>query len=69
MAAVVGVVGVTVGIASFATRRGRNRPENIAANERRRAERSTANAEIRRRNAERLAQTVLLISPAAGRSN
>jgi len=69
MAAVVGVVGVTVGIASFATRRGHNRPENIAANERRRAERSTANAEVRRRNAERLAQTVLLISPAAGRSN
>jgi len=69
MAAAVGVVGVTVGIASFATRRGHDRPENIAINQRRRAERSTANAEIHRRNAERLAQTVLLISPAAGRSN
>lgn len=69
MAAAVGAVGVTVGVTSFATRRGGDRPDNIAANERRRAERSAANAEIRRRNAERLAQTVLLISPAAGRSN
>jgi hypothetical protein len=69
MAATVGVVGVTVGIATVATRRGQARPENVAVNERRRAERSAANVEIRRRNAERLAQTVLLISPAAGRSN
>ena len=69
MAAAVGAVGVTVGVTSFAARRGGDRPENIAANERRRAERSAANAEIRRRNADRLAQTVLLISPAAGRSN
>jgi tetratricopeptide (TPR) repeat protein len=69
MAATVGVVGVTVGIASVATRHGQDRPANIAANERRRSERAAANAEIRRRNAERLAQTVLSISPAAGRSN
>jgi hypothetical protein len=68
MATAVGVVGVAVGVTSFATR-GRARPENVAANEQRRAQRSAANAEIRRRNAERLAQTVLLISPAAGRSN
>ena len=69
MAAAVGVVGLTVGVTGFATRRGGDRPENIAANERRRAERSAANAAIRSRNADRLAQTVLLISPAAGRSN
>jgi len=66
MAAAVGVVGVTAGVARFVTRRGGVRPENHAVNERRRAERSAANAEIRRRNAERVAQTVLLISPAAG---
>lgn len=69
MAATVGVVGVTVGVTSFAKRRGDARPENVQANERRRAERSAANADIRRRNAERLSQTVLLISPAAGKSN
>ena len=69
MATAVGVAGVAVGVASIATRSGRARPENVAANEQRRAQRSAANAEIRRRNAERLAQTVLLISPAAGRSN
>ena len=69
MAAAVGVAGVTVGVASVVTRRGRARPENVATNEQRRAQRSAANAEIRRRNAERLAQTVLVISPAAGRSN
>ena len=68
MAAAVGVVGVTVGVTRFATRRRGARPENSAVNERRRAERSATNAEIRRRNAERLAQTVLLISPAAGSS-
>jgi hypothetical protein len=69
MATAVGVAGVAVGVVSFATRRGRARPENVAANEQRRTERSAANAEIRRRNAERLAQTVLLIAPATGRSN
>jgi hypothetical protein len=68
MAAAVGVVGVTVGVTRFVTRRGAVRPENSALNERRRAERSATNAEIRRRNADRLAQTVLLISPAAGRT-
>ena len=69
MATAVGVAGVAVGVATIATRSGRARPENITSNQQRRAERSTANAEIRRRNAERLAQTVLVISPAAGRSN
>lgn len=67
MAAAVGVVGVTVGVTRFVTRRSGVRPENRAVNERRRAERSAKNAEIRGRNADRLAQTVLVISPAAGR--
>lgn len=69
MATGVGVAGVAVGIATVATRSGRARPEHVAANEQRRAQRSAANAEIRRRNTERLAQTVLVISPAAGKSN
>lgn len=68
MAATVGVVGVTVGVTRFVTRRRGVRPENSAVNERRRAERSAKNAEIRRRNEDRLAQTVLVISPAAGSS-
>jgi len=69
MATAVATVGVAVGFTSFVTRRRGARPDNIAANERRRAERVAANAAIRSRNAERLAQTVLLISPAAGRGN
>lgn len=68
MALTVSVVGVTVGVTRFVTRRSGPRPENSAVNERRRAERSARNAEIRGRNADRLAQTVLLISPAAGTS-
>lgn len=68
MAAAVGVVGVTVGATRFVTRRSGVRPENSAVNERRRAERAATNAEIRRRNADRLAQTVLVIAPAAGSS-
>jgi tetratricopeptide (TPR) repeat protein len=68
MATTVGVVGVTLGVTRFVTRRGGARPENRAVNERRRADRAATNAEIRRRNADRLAQTVLLISPAAGSS-
>ena len=68
MAAAVGVVGVTVGVTRFVTRRSGVRPENSAVNERRRAERAATNADIRRRNADRLAQTVLVIAPAAGSS-
>ena len=68
MAAVVGVVGVAVGVTRFVTRSSGVRPENSAVNERRRAERWAKNAEIRPRNADRLAQTVLVISPAAGSS-
>ena len=66
MAAVVGVAGVGAGVTSFVTRRGRTRPDNIAANERRRAERTTTNQQIRQRNAARIAQTILVITPAAG---
>ncbi len=69
MATAVATVGVAVGFTNFVTRRRGARPDNIAANERRRAERVAANAAIRSRNAERLAQTVLLISPAAGRGH
>src|SRR5213078_3193493 len=42
-------------------------PENVAANARRRAERDSANASIRGRNADRIAATLLLVSPAAGK--
>ncbi|HVE77739.1 MAG TPA: hypothetical protein VNA89_02700 [Gemmatimonadaceae bacterium] len=41
-------------------------PANIAENQRRRAERARLNAEITRRNAERLALTQLVVVPAAG---
>jgi len=66
MATVVATAGVTVGVGSFLTRRGRSRPENIAANDRQRAQRATTNQQIGQRNAERRAQTILLIRPAAG---
>ena len=66
MAAAMATVGVAAGAIGFFTRRGGSRPENIAANARRRADRAAANAQIRQRNAARLAQTVLVITPAAG---
>ncbi len=66
MATVVATAGVAVGVGSFFTRRGGGRPENIAANERQRAQRAATNQQIRQRNAERLAQTILVIRPAAG---
>jgi hypothetical protein len=40
--------------------------ENVVENRRRRTERAAANAEIVRRNAERIALTKLVITPAAG---
>lgn len=58
--------GLTVGVASYLTRHGRELPDNIAVNVRRQAERAAANEQIRRRNADRIAQTVLRITPAAG---
>ena len=66
MAAVVGVAGITVGVASFFTHRGRSQPANVAANEQQRAQRTAANEQIRQRNAARVAQTILVIRPAAG---
>jgi len=58
---------VGTGLAVFVHRRRHAAmPQNIAANETRRAVRRTANDAIRQRNAERLSRTVLLVSPAAG---
>lgn len=59
-ASLTGVVAFVIG------QRARELPANAAINARRRLERSAANEAIARRNAERLAQTVLLIEPAAG---
>lgn len=63
---VAGVAVVTGGVAFVVRRRNRDLPENIAANARRRAERLTANDEIRRRNEEKMRRTALVITPAAG---
>lgn len=64
------VVGGTAGIAGVTAfvhaRNPRPLPANVVENGRRRAARAAANAEIMRRNAARLAETVLIISPAAG---
>ncbi|MGH7568814.1 MAG: tetratricopeptide repeat protein [Gemmatimonadales bacterium] len=55
------------GVVAFVTgRRPRDLPDNVAANERRRAERRAANDAIARRNADLIAQTILVITPAAG---
>lgn len=48
------------------SRRRRNIPENVQANLAREVERRAANDAIRRRNADRLAQTILVITPVAG---
>ena len=63
---VAGGAAVTGGIAFLVRRHQTDIPENIAANAHRRAARLAANEAIARRNAEKLAQTVLLITPAAG---
>ena len=64
------VVGGTAGIAGVTaflhTRRSRDLPGNVVENNRRRAGRAATNAEIARRNSTRVAETVLIISPAAG---
>ena len=55
------------GVAGFVHRqRHREIPANVAANGRRRADRAMANAAILQRNGERLAETRLVIGPAAG---
>lgn len=54
------------GFAAFFYRRAhREIPQNVVRNAARRAARDSANTSIRRRNADRVARTVLLISPAA----
>lgn len=58
---------VATGVAGFVHRRSHAElPQNVAINQRRRAERDGTNEAIRRRNAERLARTVLVVQPAAG---
>ena len=63
-------VGGTAGIAGVTAllnaRHERELPANVAENSRRRAARAAANTGIARRNAEKIAQTVLVIQPAAG---
>jgi hypothetical protein len=64
-----GVAGAAsaVGVAGFVyRRRHRDIPDNIAANARRRAERGTSNAAILERNRARVAETRLVVAPAAG---
>jgi len=54
------------GIVAFYYRRThREIPRNVALNENRRVARDTANGAIRRRNADRVARTILLITPAS----
>jgi hypothetical protein len=65
-AVVAGVATVTGLVAYIARRRHPEIPENVAANDRRRDARRAANDSIRARNAARLAQTALLLTPAAG---
>lgn len=66
-ASAVAVVGIGSGVVSYLTRqRHREIPANVVANRQRRADRERRNAEIATRNAARLAETRLVIVPAAG---
>jgi hypothetical protein len=67
-AALVAGAGVAVGFGGFVARsRARSQiPDNVVANRQREAERRAANDAILRRNADRLAQTILRVTPAAG---
>jgi hypothetical protein len=66
-ATVVAGIGVVAGAAGFLTlSRRHDIPANIQVNLQRQAERRAANEAIRRRNADRLAQAVLIVTPAAG---
>ena len=65
--ATVAATATLTGVIAFVWRRHHpDAPGNVAANARRRQERQLANAAIQRRNAERIAQTILLIAPASG---
>jgi hypothetical protein len=58
---------VVAGAAGFLTlNRRRDIPANIQANRQRETERRVTNLAIRQRNADRLAQAVLIVTPAAG---
>jgi hypothetical protein len=65
-AVVAGVAAATGLVAYLVRRRNPDLPENVAANRRRQDERRAANDAIRARNAARVAQTVLVVTPAAG---
>ena len=66
-AAALAATAAATGVVAFLVhRRNGAIPQNVVANARRRAERDSANASVRGRNADRLAATVLLVSPAAG---
>jgi len=61
-----GMAGIAGVSALLNARHERDLPANVAENSRRRTARAAANATIARRNAEKVAQTVLVIVPAAG---
>ena len=64
---VVAATAAVTGVVAFLVHRRHGAiPENVAANARHRAQRDSANAGVRARNADRIAATVLLVSPAAG---
>jgi len=68
-AAVIAGAATVSGVVAFVVgRRHGGIPENIAANDRRRAERAAHNAAIQSRNAAKVAGTILVVSPAAGTS-
>lgn len=65
--AVVAGVSVAAGITTFIVRqRNRSIPENIAANAERQRVRAQTNAAIRERNADKLREARIVLSPAAG---
>jgi hypothetical protein len=66
-AGVVSAAAAVTGVAGY-VRRQRNREirENVVENRRREQQRAERNAEVARRNAERIAQTKLVITPAPG---
>jgi hypothetical protein len=66
-AGVAAAAGAAAGGIAFQYRRTHRKiPANVAENERRRAQRNDFNAQVRSRNAARIAQTILLICPATG---
>ncbi len=64
--AVGGTAGISGVTAFLNARHERELSANIEENSRRRAARAAANASVARRNAEKIAQTILVILPAAG---